>query len=57
MDSTGILINDAPHHHGMLQTFEARCPLEGFMNDLIFIAVMVAFFALAALYARFCEKI
>jgi hypothetical protein len=28
-----------------------------FMNDLIFIAVMIAFFALAALYARFCEKI
>jgi len=27
------------------------------MNDLIFIAVMAAFFALAALYARFCEKI
>jgi len=27
------------------------------MNDLIFIAVMVAFFALAALYACFCEKI
>jgi hypothetical protein len=28
-----------------------------FMNDLIFIAVMVAFFAVAAVYARFCEKI
>jgi len=27
------------------------------MNDLIFIAVMVAFFVLAALYARFCDKI
>jgi len=27
------------------------------MNDLIFIAVMVGFFVLAALYARFCEKV
>jgi len=27
------------------------------MNDFIFIAVMVVFFAAAALYARFCEKI
>jgi len=27
------------------------------MSDLIFIAVMIAFFALAALYAGFCEKI
>ncbi|MGD0814438.1 MAG: hypothetical protein ABSA83_12600 [Verrucomicrobiota bacterium] len=35
----------------------ARHVPEIIMNDLIFIAVMVAFFALAALYGRFCEKI
>jgi hypothetical protein len=40
-----------------LPPFEAHGAPESFMNDLIFIAVMIAFFALAALYARFCEKI
>jgi len=28
-----------------------------FMNDLIFIVVMTAFFVLAGLYAKFCEKL
>jgi hypothetical protein len=27
------------------------------MNDLIFIAVMIAFFVIAGLYAKFCEKL
>jgi len=27
------------------------------MNDLIFVAVMVGFFVIAALYVRFCEKL
>jgi len=27
------------------------------MNDLLFIGITVAFFALAAAYAAFCEKI
>jgi hypothetical protein len=28
-----------------------------FMNDLIFIAVTIAFFVLAGLYAALCEKL
>jgi hypothetical protein len=40
-----------------LSPFEAHGAPVIVMNDLIFIAVMTAFFALAALYARFCEKI
>jgi hypothetical protein len=28
-----------------------------FMNDLIFVAVVVAFFILGGLYVRFCEKL
>jgi len=27
------------------------------MNDLIFIAIMAAFFAVAELYAHWCEKL
>jgi len=27
------------------------------MNDLIFIAVLIAFFALSGLYVRLCEKL
>jgi hypothetical protein len=51
------LINAPPHSRGILPPFEAQGAPEMFMNDLIFIAVMIALFALAALYARFCEKI
>jgi hypothetical protein len=40
-----------------LPALKAHGAPEIFMNDLIFIAVTVALFALAALYARFCEKI
>lgn len=52
-----FLINAPPHPCGILASFEAHGAPEIFMNDLIFIAVMIAFFALAALYARFCENI
>ncbi len=27
------------------------------MNDLLFVAVLAAFFGLAALYVRFCERL
>jgi mannose/fructose/N-acetylgalactosamine-specific phosphotransferase system component IID len=30
---------------------------EKLMNDLIFIAVMIGFFVVAGLYAKFCEKL
>jgi hypothetical protein len=41
----------------LLASSEAHRAPKKLMNDLIFVVVMVAFFALAALYARFCEKI
>jgi len=28
-----------------------------YMTDLMFIAVMIAFFVIAGLYAKFCEKL
>jgi hypothetical protein len=52
-----FLIHSVSPPCGILPPVEAHGAPEIFMNDLIFIAVMVAFFALAALYARFCEKI
>jgi len=55
--SRRFLISSASRACGILPLFEAHGAPESFMNDLIFIAVMIAFFALAALYARFCEKI
>jgi hypothetical protein len=55
--SCRFLINAPPHPRGILPAFEAHGAPENFMNDLVFIAVMIAFFALAALYACFCEKI
>jgi hypothetical protein len=57
MSSRRNLINATLHPDGIFPTLEAHGAPEGFMNDLIFIAVMVAFFVMAALYARFCEKI
>jgi len=55
--SRRFLISSASRPCGILPLFEAHGAPEMFMNDLIFIAVMIAFFALAALYARFCENI
>jgi hypothetical protein len=55
--SSRILIHAPRVRVAWLPKSEAHGAPEIFMNDLIFIAVMIAFFALAALYARFCEKI
>ena len=32
-------------------------PEEGFMKDVIFLAVTLAFFAIAIAYVRFCDRI
>jgi hypothetical protein len=34
-----------------------ECDCASVMSDLIFVAVMVAFFVGAGLYARFCDKL
>lgn len=35
----------------------AQCPTIGLMQDVIYIGIIIAFFAVSALYVRFCGKL
>ncbi|HLP76453.1 MAG TPA: hypothetical protein VK327_05980 [Candidatus Paceibacterota bacterium] len=44
-------------HRSFKTNPRAKCTLALTMNDLIYIAIVVAFFATCGLYVRFCEKL